>query len=99
MSWKDALSIFSTVINGGWPTWIAGGVAAIGLLIFTLWFKKWRNDQIEAGNIKKKEERQASTITENQTLENRWDEATDRLEEKRKELSAGKTKKKRETQE
>lgn len=100
MSWDDFIKIGvnlgSTIIGGGTVTAIIAAIVLVVIIGLGIWLKNWRNEQIEAANIKKREERQASNITENQELENGWEAGADRIEEKRKALNAGKEKKKRE---
>lgn len=100
MSWDDfikiGVNIGSMIVGGGTVTAIIAAVVLVVVIGLGIWFNKWRNDQIEADNIKKREERQASNITENQELENQWEEGANRIEEKRQALNAGTEKKKRE---
>lgn len=95
MNLDDLVKTGTTIISGGWATWIVSGIVIILIVVFMLMLKKWRNNAIEAANIKKEEERQATNVTENQELEDQWKEGAERIEEKRSAVST-EGKKKRE---
>jgi len=86
-------------VSGGWGTVAAAGSILILFIVLMVWLKiKERKARIERAKRETAEnqiEDQASTVDENQTAEDNWDQATDEIDQIRQENQTVKKKRPR----